>query len=242
MSSSRWFEHWNAISLQESETDLLKQVGKTIDRQPVPMVHIDRIVNTILAALDLCTDDRVLDLCCGNGLLTARIATACDQILGIDFSAPLIGVANTRNRLGNVEYLLRSVLALPEILIERGEATFTKAYMYEAFQHFSQDEAQALLSALGAHMPVNFRLFLGSIPDRTRLYDFYNTPERRLEYEQRVRDGTEAIGTWWLVSEVNEIAKAAGFSCAIFRQHDSLYTAHYRFDALLEIRHAKSLP
>lgn len=242
MTSARWFEHWNAIPIHEGEGALLKQVGKTVNRQAVPMVHIDRMVNAILSALDLHADDRVLDLCCGNGLLTARVATVCGQMLGIDYSAPLIGVANTRNRLSNVEYLHGSVLALADILAEHGKTGFSKAYMYEAFQHFNRDEAQTLLRALATNAQTSFRLFLGSIPDRARLYDFYNTVERRQEYERRLKDSTEAIGTWWLGSEINEIAEAAGFSCAIIPQHDALYTAHYRFDALLELQRASLSP
>lgn len=242
MSGSRWFEHWNAIPRQDGEANLLKQVGKTVNRQPVSTAHIDLMVDAILAALDLRADDLVLDLCCGNGLLTARIAASCGQVLGIDFAVPLISVANVRNRPINVEYILGSVLALPETLAEREKTSFTKAYMYEAFQHFSRDEAQSLLAALAECAPANFRLFLGSIPDRTKLYDFYNTPERRQEYERRVRDGTEAIGTWWLDSEVKDIAETAGFSCAIVPQYATLYTAHYRFDALLKLQRAALSP
>lgn len=242
MIGSHWFEYWNTIALQEGDADLLKQVGKTVNREAVSMAQVDRIVDTIQAALDLHSGDRVLDLCCGNGLLTARVAAACNQILGIDFSVPLIGVANTRSRPCNVEYVIDSVLSLPGVLIERKEPCFGKAYMYEALQHFNQDEALGLLRSLAACAPTSFRLFLGSIPDRARLSEFYNNPERRQEYERRVRDGTEAIGTWWLDREVIEIAESAGFICSIVPQHGDLYTAHYRFDALLELRDAASSP
>ena len=67
------------------------------------------------------------------------------------------------------------------------------------------------------------------------IFQFYDTPLRRNEYERRVREGTELIGTWWRGGEIAEIAAEAGFSCEIRQQNQLLYTAHYRFDALLEL-------
>lgn len=106
--------------------------------------------------------------------------------------------------------------------------------MYEALQHFRLEDLSLLLRLAKTILPQNGVVLLGSIPDVTKLWSFYNTPERKAEYCRRMAEGNEAIGTWWDSEQLREICENQGFRTEILKQSRVLHTAHYRFDALLK--------
>ena len=232
MKRTRWKDHWDHFSRQFAETDFMRQVGKTVNRQPINDAQLGDIVESIVTALHIGKSDRVIDLCCGNGLITSRVAAICSEVVGVDYSAHLLSIANKYHRPDNVSYVLSSVLNVtPAIPPQKGQ--YTKVYMYEALQHFDDKEFREVLKKM-ARLDEGFQIFLGSIPDKSRLFDFYNTEARRAEYEYRTSKGNEAIGTWWNRADVQRIAEQCGYTCVTLPQNRKLYTAHYRFDALLK--------
>jgi hypothetical protein len=102
--------------------------------------------------------------------------------------------------------------------------------MYEALQHFEPEDLKSLLRNLKTILQPHAPVLFGSVPDQQRLLSFYNTPERRAEYQRRVSDGTEAMGTWWDKNQIRAIAADEGFQAEILPQPVQLHTAHYRFD------------
>lgn len=225
-----WHAHWNTMPGSVAEDDLLRQVGKTVGGQPVPEAAVEAMVSDIRSALRLAADDSLLDLCCGNGLLTARCAEWCLEATGVDFSAPLIRVAQERCSRPNVTYVLADVSALPARVVDR---PYSKILMYEAIQHLAADEVERLLRALRGSASRDAMVLIGSIPNRDRLWSFYDTDDRRREYARRVSEGTEAIGRWWTQSEIAALGARCGYTVALLPQHPDLHTAHYRFDGLL---------
>lgn len=225
-----WHAHWNSMPASVAEDDLLRQVGKTVGGQPVSEAALEAILCDIRSALTLAADDSLLDLCCGNGLITARCAAYCRDATGVDFSAPLIRVANDRCSRPNVTYVLADVCALPARVVER---PYSKILMYEAIQHLAADEVERLLRALRRSTSRDAAILIGSIPDRDRLWSFYDTDDRRREYVRRVNEGTEAIGRWWTQSAISALGARCGYTVAPLPQHPNLHTAHYRFDGLL---------
>jgi 2-polyprenyl-3-methyl-5-hydroxy-6-metoxy-1,4-benzoquinol methylase len=146
---------------------------------------------------------------CGNGMITHRCAEQCLQITGVDFSAPLIRTAAAHFAGQNITYVSGDVCDLPSWLTE---LPFTKIYMYEALQHLSSIDARNLLLNLQNSAAASAPVFLGSVPDRARIWKFYNTPARRQEYRQRVEAGTEPIGHWWAKSELARLGNDCGYT------------------------------
>lgn len=227
-----WRHHWNEAPKEHEETDFLRQVGKTVGGNPITPEQFDLLVEQLSAGLAIDESDRVLDLCCGNGLLTHRLASRCHEIVGVDYSQPLIEVAKAHHCPANARYLQASVLEIDRESLGSKEP-FDKIYMYEALQHFNPIELDFLLERLELICRPGGRVYFGSVPDRARLWFFYDTPERRAEFERRVAAGTEAIGTWWDRDTVVGHAVAHGFDWQFIEQHPDLHTAHYRFDVLL---------
>lgn len=73
--------------------DYWRQVGRTVNGKPVSEAQIGMIVDAVNAGLELGKEDRLLDLCCGNGALTRYFLSRCRGGVGIDFSPSLIKIA-----------------------------------------------------------------------------------------------------------------------------------------------------
>lgn len=224
------YKYWNSFPTQIDECEFLKQVGRTVDGEPIPDSSVTIIVNDLVSKFDIGITDLLLDLCCGNGLITAEIASYCHHITAIDFSEPLIKIANGYFSRHNISYVIGDVRRLPD-RIKR--ISFTKIVMNSCVQHFDINEIRLLFESLKGSASSSTPIFLTSIPDRLRLWNFYNTPERRAEYRRRMQDKTEAIGTWWSQQEFSHLAAICGYKARFFDQNPNLDTAHYRFDALL---------
>ena len=79
-----WQEYWNHTS---QSNEVLAQVGRlNVNQETAVQEAAERIVNL----LNLQPEDRILDVCCGNGLLTSYIANKGYSITGVDLSEKLI--------------------------------------------------------------------------------------------------------------------------------------------------------
>lgn len=227
-----WQHFWNTRPAEIAETEFLKQVGKTVGGTPISKERFEALVSGVIQRLCIQPQDKVLDLCCGNGLITARIASKCKRIIGVDYSEPLIQVARKHHQPENASYYCASVLELPNESL-KAEQPFDKVYMYEALQHFKPGDLSTILKTVDALTTPAALVLLASVPDNAKLWNFYNTPERRADYYERKKNGTEAIGTWWEQDFVRSTCTEQGFHCEFLDQNPTLHTAHYRFDLLL---------
>lgn len=225
-----WKRHWETFPKNAGTRDYLRQVGKTVNGQPISNKQFDLVLFSIRNALCLRTDDTVLDLCCGNGLITKQIAGGVRMVTGIDFSKPLISVASTDQCAENVQYLRMSVLDINAKTM-MNLPRFTKIYLYEALQHFAYSDLRIILRNILSLSCPTPTIFLGSIPDRKGKWNFYNTNRRRLDYVLRRIRGQEAIGTWWSRERIERTCREMNLRSQFIRQDEQLHTAHYRFDA-----------
>jgi cyclopropane fatty-acyl-phospholipid synthase-like methyltransferase len=229
-----WQRYWNDPLRVIKETDFLRQVGKTVDGMPVSTEQLKCSVRQLCEGLNITSNDRVIDFCCGNGILTCMVASYCATMVGVDYSGPLIEIAKKYHQPFNVRYIHSSVENLTQdVLASFG--LFTKAYMCEALQFFNEENLAHFLQMVRGILTKKILLYLGGVPDKRCIWLFYNTPERCKEYCQAHAEGKEAIGTWWDRQVLESIANAEGFSCKFIEQHKSLYSAHYRFDVLLTV-------
>ncbi len=226
-----WKKFWAQYPTKFDETDFLKQVEKTVSGQPISSAQFGAIILDIFAELEVDENDRILDMCCGNGVITAEIAKKCNSILGVDYSEPLIKIAKKYNQLKNVTYYHGSVL--DQNLKDFFERPFTKIYMYEALQHFVEDDLSKLVTIIKQISTTDAIILLGSVPDKDKIWDFYNTEERREDYKIRKSNNEEAIGTWWDRKFIEDVCRQQGYDAVFFAQNKLLHSAHYRFDVRL---------
>lgn len=226
-----WHRHWQEFPTRFDPQDFLRQVGKTQKGAPISAEQLRCIADSVRRILDLDERDCLLDLCCGNGLLTSLLACSVRSIVAVDYSRPLLEIARRHHAAPGVTYVEASVLELPVDSLLRFEPV-TKVQMYEALQHFTAEQLGALLHVL-KELATGAPILFGSVPDRARLRRFYHTPELWREYEERQASGSEAIGTWWTRADLSAIATGAGYEAVFLAQDSRLHTSHYRFDVLM---------
>ena len=224
-----WRKYFREVRSRSSLTmdEALRQVGMTVMGQPVEHHHVETIVDSIVAGLNLASHDVVADLGCGNGLVTERVAAKARRVVGIDVSEGMIDTARANHARPNCTYHVDDLAELGPFPVEG----VTKAYSYGVLQHLSVEEARALLGTLIDRIGDNLVFFAGGIPDRARLRAFYDTPERWAYYQSRMAEGTEQIGHWWDRDELIALCEELALACTLVEQPGSLYTSHYRFDA-----------
>jgi cyclopropane fatty-acyl-phospholipid synthase-like methyltransferase len=223
-----WFTYWNSAQ-QVREKEPLKQVGKTVNGVPITEEQFAVLVEDVRQKLELSPTDAVLDLCCGNGALTFELSKSCERITGIDFSAPLLEVASSHFTAHGVSYILCDVCHFPA---ELKKTPFSKICLYEGLQHLRIKQVRDLMVQIDNLPGPKPLILFGSVPDADRIWAFYDTPERRADYEERKLKGTEAIGHWWERQLLSELMIQHGYETTFLLQHPAMHGAHYRMDVL----------
>jgi cyclopropane fatty-acyl-phospholipid synthase-like methyltransferase len=225
-----WLGHWSSVRERVGEHDHLRQVERTVGGQPMDDLQIELCVQAIQDALGLQAGDALLDLCCGNGLITLRLSSKCARIMGVDFSEELIRVARQNFAAPNISFIHSSATEISGTKLDGFVPS--KVVMCTALQYFTELSVRQLTAKLKTLGAQTVPIFFTDVPDVDCLRNFYKTPELQAEFERRRAAGTEAIGTWWSKQRLTEILAECGYAVHFEAQDARRYGAHYRFDLL----------
>lgn len=209
--------------------DFWGQVKRTVNGKPVSQEQIDMIVAAVIKELDLKDNDVLLDLCCGNGALTALLAKSCQGVLGVDFSEHLISIADQYfAKPPKQVYLLSDVVDY--CLAPENPEKFTKVLCYGSFPFIEHERAKLLFCALGEKFTNVEKVFIGNCPDKNMMSDFYGDRQISPGVEN---DPDSPIGIWRSEAEFMVMAKECGWKASIHKMDPAYYAAHYRYDVVL---------
>lgn len=226
--SSYWKKHYNSNAVKFGNSPL-KQVDRTINGAEEGDDQLQLTIETVKQVLCLKKNDRVIDLCCGNGLITEAIASNVGSVIGVDFSEKLIEHARCRSTGDNVQYIVNDVSALTPAFFDN----FNKAYMLGSVQHLNSGELSRLLRIM-ADAPSVKAVFISSVPDADRLSIYYDD-ERKMDYHlTREAAGKPHIGTWWSQQQMKTLVDGSGLRARFLTQHTALASAYYRYDCLID--------
>ena len=197
----------------------------------------DAIAHDIIDKVHFEPEDVVLDVCCGNAALTKRIAPHCKYIHGVDFSEALInrGVKIVQEEhLPNVQLHLHDALSVGTLF---PADRFDKSYCYFSFQYFNRKKRELLLENLSHVTTRKGWIFLGDIPDKTRMWNFYESPKKfyreKISRLLQFKEGECDLGWWVDPQEIVRWCDKKRMSVSIMQQDKNLPHAHYRFDVLI---------
>ncbi len=216
-----------------SDDDFLSHVGHTEQGKPISREHFLLMVDHVADALALEPNDRVLELCCGNGLFANVLSERVDKYVGIDFSPGLIQVAEAHHRKPNTDYLVGDVTDLSPLAAMRGHK-FTKIFMNASLQHFRPSLCMSLLDEIFPFIESDGRILLSCIPRRGRERILFGTIKKRLQRAFLKATNQDIFGHWWSFEDIQYPAQARGVTAQDIEIPTELFFSKYRFSVLLK--------
>jgi SAM-dependent methyltransferase len=239
-----WQAFWDKYRSTEvrSEDDLFFQVGKTIARRPIPRDTFASMIGIVVERLKLGGDDHLLDICCGNGLMSFELAKVAKHVTGVDFADHLIKAAVEFKSLPNIDYRVGDAMMPIVELVGAGSGGAGVSYgmpekflMNDALAYFNPAALGVLVdNVCAARFGRPFRFLLTGIPSSELKWNFYDTPARKLRHAENVRAGDETndgLGRWWETFEIESVCAKRGLQLLIERQPEAI--SSYRMDALI---------
>jgi cyclopropane fatty-acyl-phospholipid synthase-like methyltransferase len=229
---ANFFQSYRDIPIKD-DNDLLYQVALTVGGKPISNKIFNCIIVDIENNLKLNHSDYLLDLCCGNGVITYEIGRKVYRIIGLDSSKLYIENAKAYKITSSIEYIEMDIINIDKIS-RIGAQKFNKVLFYGSIAYFTKQELKIILGKLYNLTSDDVIVLIGSILDYSKRFKFYNTVSRKWHYLLYVIFNRDlGLGTWWRQSEILEISQENGFKCTFLQQNPSLSTAHYRFDCIL---------
>lgn len=216
-----------------SDKDLLYQVGKTTNKNVISETEFNHIVDNIKSNMNLNSDDVLLDLCCGNGILTKRLSSSVNSAIGVDFSELFIKNANLYSKTENITFVYDNIINF--LKYDSQKSSITKILLYDCMAYFNNKQLNELLEEI--HKLPNVELIhMGSVLDKNRIFNFYNTFKRKfLWIKNLIMKNNNGLGTWWSFQDIKNTAAKYNIEASLHYQSKSLYTSHYRFDTVLKV-------
>lgn len=226
-----WKKFWQSYRVNNIKTqeDLLYQVGKTVKGKVISKEQMELDVLEISKNLRLCKNDILLDLCCGNGVISFQLSKYVEKVIGLDFSKIYISNAKKHSNNFNIEYFDINILNQFELNEKLKKYNITKVLMNDCLAYFNPNTFNQILSTLSSY---NVEIVCSSVLDNKRKWNFYNTFKRKFNYflDVLIFNNKSGIGFWWEKSQIKKIAKKNDFFCEFYNHHSLNYTAHYRFN------------
>lgn len=229
---TKFFQNYRNVPIKD-DNDLLYQVALTVAGKPISKEIFNCIISDIENKLSLNNADDLLDLCCGNGVISYEISKKVKTVTGIDSSKLYIENANTYKKSGSIEYIEMDIINI-DTIDKSNSQKFTKVLFYGSIAYFNQKELTIILEKLFKLTTNDVLIMIGNVLDYSRRYKFYNTFGRKCQYLfNRLLNKDLGLGNWWSKPTLSEICNEKGFNCTFFQQTPLLNTAHYRFDCIL---------
>ncbi len=223
--------------------------------------NIDWLAGYIADLLQLQPSDMLLDLCCGNGIITSRLARRAKAVVAVDFSHVLLNQAKQISSVPNLTYLQGDARQLKLVLDGQ---LFDKAVNVFSFQYFDEEAGLDVLQGVASVLKPDGVLAIVDVPDSARKLRHQAKaairallPERaraeseganrrfhslngRAKYILRnsahalgLKPGSSELGQWWSRQGLARLAGECGFSCETRDQPQQNPMSAYRFDAVL---------
>jgi len=225
--NEHWARFWSECQTDVANKDEQSQVLRTRNKQPIDQRKWEITLDTVGQQLELQSDDTLLDLCCGNGLFTAAFGPRIVGVEAVDISPALTGRLAARG-LPNVRVStsdMRDAQFAPR--------TFSKVLWYAGFQYIDESDIVAMVRRIRGWMKPGGILMIGDIPDRAKLWDYFNDDIRRAAYFDGLEQRKPIIGSWLDAGWIERLCLASGFASAeAVLQHEELIYADFRFDLI----------
>ena len=222
-----WTKFWSDYDFDANRVDEQSQVFRTRERVPIKKDEWEHTVKVVANHMQFKPDDTLLDICCGNGLFTVAYSSLVKSITAVDISDPLINALKSKN-LANVDAFSDDVrnISFPK-------SSFSKVLWYAGIQYLPESDIIHYLKELRSWMKPDGIVLIGDIPDRQKLWVYFNNAQRVSAYFDGIENQKPIIGTWLDSGWIETLCLHAGFKkVEIIQQDARLINADFRYDVL----------
>lgn len=239
MEKVNWRHFWQTYRRAEIQTedDLFFEVGKTVDQRPISKSAFKQSIELIASDLDLKSNDILLELCCGNGLMSLPLASLVSRVYAVDFAHHLINNARRFRPAPNIDYVCADAVSYMTGLATDRSYIPSKILLGDALCYFEPDSLGHILKVATELTDDKVAFLASGVPSDELKWNFYNTPERIRRYEenQQLEGNTnDGIGRWWREEELQSIASDLKLELWVTRQPPSM--SNFRVNALFRSR------
>jgi cyclopropane fatty-acyl-phospholipid synthase-like methyltransferase len=222
--------HWISFWDQQARSGHpAEQVGRILRGKPAEPELNQQIAEHIIRLLNLESHHSLLDLCCGNGVLSQLLAQHSQRVLGVDFSSEQIARAQKqKSHQPNLEFSIGDAKSL------HIQQNFDRINLYFSFQYFTDTkEAIQVLRSIYQHLKPGGYALLGDIPHAEKEFLYYGSLYGLMKARLQTLTGHNTMGRFWNPKTLCTIARLTGFTAQVLSEPVHLPYAHYRFDLLL---------
>lgn len=225
--NEHWARFWSEYQTDVANKDEQSQVLRTRNKQPIDQRKWEITLDIVSQQLELQPDDTLLDLCCGNGLFTTAFGPRIAGVEAVDISPVLTGRLAARG-LPNVRVLTSDMRDA-----QFAQQSFSKVLWYAGIQYIDESDIVAMVRRIRGWMRPGGILMIGDIPDRAKLWDYFNDDTRLAAYFDGLEQRKPIIGSWLDADWSERLCLACGFGSAkAVPQHEELIYADFRYDLI----------
>jgi len=225
MDTKYWIDFWKNYGVASNSRDPQTQVLRTLHKNPISNELWEFTLEKIDETFTVNKDDKILDLCCGNGLLSKHFVAKGAKVVAVDVSEELLSQMN------GVEEIQTIYSDIRDLNFEND--FFDKVIIYAGIQYLNNKESVQLLKRIYNWVKPGGTVFIGDIPDISKLWNFYDSEERKRVYFENVLNDTAIIGYWYDKNWLESLTSFIGFEEGVTITQDSkLINSNFRYDFL----------
>jgi 2-polyprenyl-3-methyl-5-hydroxy-6-metoxy-1,4-benzoquinol methylase len=225
MDKDYWVKFWNDYTASSNDKDSHTQVLRTLNRMPISEALWEFTLSEIDKNFTVQNNDKVLDLCAGNGLISRHFVSKGATVTAVDVSKDLLSNLKDVDQIQTINSDIRD--------LKFDKNSFDKVIVYAGIQYLNLTEAIELLQNIYLWLKPGGIVFIGDIPDLSRLWEFYNTKERQELYYENIINGTAIVGQWFDKIWLENLTHFLGFEKSNYlAQDERLIYSKFRFDFL----------
>lgn len=212
-----------------SNSDPQKNIGRTKGGVSIDNQSWKRTIEYIQNILGLNNQDKLLELCCGNGLIIGELSKICSESTAVDFSTALIDEFKSSAWSDGINIICEDVNS-----IDLPINFYDKIILYFSIQHFTEKETILIIEKCLNSLKAEGKLFIGDIPDIDKKWNYIMRKEHRVDYFNRLISEKPMIGNWFSKDyflAMNDYFDHAKIEVLI--QPEYQINSEYRFDVLI---------
>ena len=220
-----WAEFWKSYGKEATGKDEQTQVFRTFNKEPISKELWAFTLKCIEKQIEPSPDDVLLELCCGNGLISRHFSPMFKKVISVDVSEELIRSID-REQYSNILTVLSDIREL-----NFDDSSFNKIIIYAGIQYLTHAETTILFEQAFRWLKPGGIFFLGDVPDSNKRWVFYNNRERQSIYFQNLKEGKAIVGTWFESKFFEKLGVFVGFNNSVLiPQHPDLIYSKFRYD------------